>query len=101
MQTASVNPIVRRAHVGDHVCQPYGTDDEFLQCLVDLSSDGLVRRHKVLIFTELLPALQVTEHLAQRIPGLGAGHTAPTGPSPILRRGLLARRGIPTRTPAR
>jgi hypothetical protein len=55
----------------------------------------------VLIFTELLPALQVTEHLAQRIPGLGAGHTAPTGPSPILRRGLLARRGIPTRTPAR
>lgn len=69
MQTALVNPIVRRAHVGDHVCQPYGTDDEFLQHLVDLSSDGLVRRHKVLIFTEVLPAPQVAEHLGQHIPG--------------------------------
>jgi hypothetical protein len=55
--------------MGDHVCQPYGTDDEFLQCLLDLTSEGLVRRHKVLIFTELLPAPQVAEHLAQRIPG--------------------------------
>ena len=30
---------------------------------------GLVRRHKVLIFTEALPAPPVAEHLAQRIPG--------------------------------
>jgi len=69
MQTATVKPSVGHAHVGDHVCQPYGSDEEFLQHLVDLTTDALDRRHKVLIFTEVLPAPQVAEHLGQRIPG--------------------------------